>query len=200
MRVAITGGTSGLGLALVREFKARGCVVAFVARDAPRVAEIAKQTGALGITGDIARKEDIYPVAMQIGGMLGGLDVLVNNASSLGPTPLRYLGDTDCEDLELALSTNLLGPFRLTKSLLGALAASAREGAAPWCLTFPATQPSTLIRAGAHMARARRRCTSSPGSGRRSSLRRMFAFCRSIRATWTRHCTPWPCLRPIRRR
>ena len=34
MRVAITGGTSGLGLALVREFKARGCVVAFVARDA----------------------------------------------------------------------------------------------------------------------------------------------------------------------
>ena len=56
MRVAITGGTSGLGLALVREFKARGSMVAFVARDAPRVAEIAKQTGAHGIIGDIARK------------------------------------------------------------------------------------------------------------------------------------------------
>ena len=134
-RVAITGGTSGLGLALVREFKARGCVVAFVARDAPRVAEIAKQTGAYGITGDIARKEDIYPVAMQIAGTLGGLDVLVNNASSLGPTPLRYLGDTDCEDIELALSTNLLGPFRLTKSLLGALTASAREGRGAVVLT-----------------------------------------------------------------
>jgi NAD(P)-dependent dehydrogenase (short-subunit alcohol dehydrogenase family) len=128
MRVAITGGTSGLGLALVREFKARGWLVAFVARDAARVAEIAKQTGALGITGDIARKEEIHPVALQIAGTLGGLDVLVNNASSLGPTPLRYLGDTDCEDLELALATNLLGPFRLTKSLLGALTASAREG------------------------------------------------------------------------
>jgi NAD(P)-dependent dehydrogenase (short-subunit alcohol dehydrogenase family) len=60
--------------------------------------------------------------------LLGGLDVLVNNASSLGPRPLRYLGDTDCEELELALSTNLVGPFRLTKSLLGALTASAREG------------------------------------------------------------------------
>ena len=128
MRVAITGGTSGLGLALVRELKARGCVVAFVARDAARVAAIAKQTGASGITGDIARKEDIHPVALQIAGVLGGLDVLVNNASSLGPTPLRYLGDTDCEDLELALATNLLGPFRLTKALLGALTASAREG------------------------------------------------------------------------
>jgi len=102
--------------------------VAFVARDARRVAEVAKQTGAYGIAGDIARKEDIHPVALQITGLLGGLDVLVNNASSLGPTPLRLLGDTDCEALELALATNLLGPFRLTKSLLGALTASAREG------------------------------------------------------------------------
>jgi len=126
--VAITGGTSGLGLALVREFRARGCLVAFVARDARRVTEVAKQTGAYGIAGDIARKEDIHPVALQITGLLGGLDVLVNNASSLGPTPLRLLGDTDCEALEVALATNLLGPFRLTKSLLGALTASAREG------------------------------------------------------------------------
>ena len=44
------------------------------------------------------------------------------------PTPLALLGDTACEDLEQALATNLLGPFRLTKALLGALAASAREG------------------------------------------------------------------------
>ena len=65
---------------------------------------------------------------MQIVGNLGGLDVLVNNASSLGPVPLALLGDTECEDLELALATNVLGPFRLTKALLGALAASAREG------------------------------------------------------------------------
>jgi NAD(P)-dependent dehydrogenase (short-subunit alcohol dehydrogenase family) len=60
-------------------------------------------------------------------GTLGGLDVLVNNASSLGPAPLALLADTECEDLETALATNVLGPFRLTKALLGALAASARE-------------------------------------------------------------------------
>ena len=54
--------------------------------------------------------------------------MLVNNASSLGPVPLALLADTECEDLELALATNVLGPFRLTKALLGALAASAREG------------------------------------------------------------------------
>ena len=65
---------------------------------------------------------------MQIVGSLGGLEVLVNNASALGPTPLALLGDTDCEDFERALATNVLGPFRLTKALLGALAASARNG------------------------------------------------------------------------
>ena len=61
-------------------------------------------------------------------GWRGGLDVLINNASSLGPVPLAPLADTDCEDFEQALATNVLGPFRLTKALLGALAASARDG------------------------------------------------------------------------
>lgn len=128
LRVAVSGGTSGLGLALVREFIARGAQVAFVARDRSRVERIAALTGAAGIVGDVARKDDTHPIAMQITGRLGGLDVLINNASSLGPALLRLLGDTDCEDLELALATNVVGPFRLTKALLGSLAASAREG------------------------------------------------------------------------
>lgn len=129
MRIAVTGGTSGLGLALVRELRGRGARVAFVARHRDRVERIARETpGAIGIVGDVSLKEDIYPIATQILGNLGGLDVLVNNASDLGPVPLALLGDTECEDLERALATNVLGPFRLTKVLLGALAASAREG------------------------------------------------------------------------
>jgi NAD(P)-dependent dehydrogenase (short-subunit alcohol dehydrogenase family) len=56
------------------------------------------------------------------------LDILINNASDLGPVPLALLGDTECEDFQRALNTNVLGPFRLTKALLGALSASAREG------------------------------------------------------------------------
>jgi NAD(P)-dependent dehydrogenase (short-subunit alcohol dehydrogenase family) len=128
LRVAVTGGTSGLGLALVRLLAARGARVAFVARAAPTVELVARETGACGIMGDVGRKEDIYSLALQITGNLGGLDVLINNASSLGPTPLALLADTPCEELEQALAVNLLGPFRLTKALLGALAASAREG------------------------------------------------------------------------
>ncbi|HZT18980.1 MAG TPA: SDR family oxidoreductase [Dongiaceae bacterium] len=128
LRVAVTGGTSGLGLALVRLLAAQGARVAFVARTAAAVERVARETGAQGITGDLGRKEDIHPIALQITGRLGGLDVLVNNAASLGPVPLALLADTDCEELERALAVNLLGPFRLTKALLGALALSAREG------------------------------------------------------------------------
>jgi NAD(P)-dependent dehydrogenase (short-subunit alcohol dehydrogenase family) len=129
LRVAITGGTSGLGLALLRQLADAGASAAFVARDPARVAHIAGGLpGTHGFPGDVAKKDDIYPLGNAIAGELGGLDVLINNASDLGPVPLALLADTDCEDLERALATNLLGPFRLTKALLGALAASAREG------------------------------------------------------------------------
>ena len=129
LRVAVTGGTSGLGLALVEAFAARGDSVAFVARHADTVAQVARRIrGSHGIVGDIARKEDAHAIALQVGAALGGLDVLVNNASSLGPVPLALLADTECEDFEAALATNLVGPFRLTKALLGLLAAAAREG------------------------------------------------------------------------
>jgi NAD(P)-dependent dehydrogenase (short-subunit alcohol dehydrogenase family) len=128
LRVAITGGTSGLGLALVRALARRGDKVAFIARTASAVAAVAGETGAVGVVADVARKEDIHRIALQATAALGGLDVLINNASDLGPIPLALLADTDCEDLERALQTNLLGPFRLSKALLGALAGSAREG------------------------------------------------------------------------
>jgi len=128
LRVGITGGTSGLGLALVRALRRRGAKVAFVARGRDRVQQTVRDyPGTHGIVGDVSVKTDIYPIATQMLGELGGLDVLINNASDLGPVPLRLLGDTDCEDLERALATNLVGPFRLTKAVLGALAASARE-------------------------------------------------------------------------
>jgi len=132
IRVAVTGGTSGLGLALVRMLLDRGARVAFVARNRDRVERpMNEKSEGRGITGNVSQKGDIYSIAIQILGTLGGLDLLINNASSLGPVPLAPLADTNCEDFELALQTNLLGPFRLTKALLGALAASAREGGRP---------------------------------------------------------------------
>jgi NAD(P)-dependent dehydrogenase (short-subunit alcohol dehydrogenase family) len=129
LRVAVTGGTSGLGLALVRQLQHAGAKVAFVARDGERVFRAEQRfPGTHGIVGDVSRKDETHRIALQVTAALGGLDVLINNASTLGPVPLVPLADTECEDLEAALATNLLGPFRLTKALLGALAASARQG------------------------------------------------------------------------
>ena len=137
LRVALTGGTSGLGLALVEALHRRGARVAFVARDAARVAAVAARfPGTHGIDGDVAAKEQTHPIALRINAALGGLDVLIHNASSLGPVPLALLADTDCEDLEAALATNVVGPFRLTKALLGALGAAAREGRPALVLTI----------------------------------------------------------------
>src|SRR5436189_1791853 len=82
IRVAITGGTSGLGLALVRELSRRGARVAFVARTRERVEQVVRDNpGVHGIVGDVSAKQDIYPMAIQITGELGGLNVLINNAS-----------------------------------------------------------------------------------------------------------------------
>jgi NAD(P)-dependent dehydrogenase (short-subunit alcohol dehydrogenase family) len=105
--------------------------VAFVARGRGRVAQLEREVaGSVGIVADVSRKDDIHPIALQILARLGGLDVLINNASDLGPVPLALLADTECEELQRAIDTNVLGPFRLTRALLGALAASAREGRA----------------------------------------------------------------------
>ena len=128
LRVAVTGGTSGLGLALVRNLTARGARVAFVARTRASVERVAQETGASGFVGDVGRKDDIHPMALEITWSLGGLDALINNASCLGPQPLALLADTECEDFQEALDVNVLGPFRLTKALFGALAATGREG------------------------------------------------------------------------
>src|SRR4051794_28645628 len=75
-RVAITGGTSGLGLALVRALLDRQAQVAFVARSRQAVERVsAEQPRAHGIVGDVSKKEDTHPIALQILGALGGLDV-----------------------------------------------------------------------------------------------------------------------------
>lgn len=129
LRIAVTGGTSGLGLALVEALHRRDAKVAFIARDGSRVAAVAKRLpGTHGIVGDVSSKLTTHALAIQVTSALGGLDVLVNNASSLGPVPLVPLADTECEDFEAAIATNVMGPFRLTKALLGSLATSAREG------------------------------------------------------------------------
>ena len=182
-------------------FTARGAHVAFVARTASAVERTARATGAHGIVGDVGRKEDIYPIALQITGMLGGLDVL--DQQRLEPRPGAALAPRRhrMRGAGAGARRQPLGPFRLTKALLrrarriGARAARRRS----WS-TSRATPRSTPMPAGAPTARARRRCATDRDLGRGSGRRRRALPLASIPATWTRRCTRSPCPTPIRRR
>jgi NAD(P)-dependent dehydrogenase (short-subunit alcohol dehydrogenase family) len=74
------------------------------------------------VISDIGDKQSIYPLAGTAAALVGPIDVLVHNASTLGPTPLKLLLDTDCEELERVLDVNVVGPFRLSKVVAGSMA------------------------------------------------------------------------------
>jgi NAD(P)-dependent dehydrogenase (short-subunit alcohol dehydrogenase family) len=123
----ITGASRGLGRALAEALAARGARLALVARNAEALHDVvgairARGGAAHAIAADIADKHAIHRIAGQAQGLVGELELAIHNASTLGPTPLRLLLDTECEDLAHVLETNLVGPFRLTKVLAGAMA------------------------------------------------------------------------------
>jgi NAD(P)-dependent dehydrogenase (short-subunit alcohol dehydrogenase family) len=127
----VTGGSRGLGAALGRGLAAAGARVVLVARERQPLEEQVAAIRAAGgqahaIAADVADKEAIHAIAGQAAALVGPVDLLINNASTLGPVPLRLLLDTDCEDLERALLVNLVGPFRLTKALAGSMALRGR--------------------------------------------------------------------------
>src|SRR5262245_5138993 len=118
--VLITGGSRGLGRALAKTLASEGARVILVSRGTEElnqaVEEIRRSGGeAYGIAADVGYKNSIYAIAGEAAAQVGPIDILIQNASTLGPIPLRLLLDTDCEDLERALEVNLVGPFRLAK-------------------------------------------------------------------------------------
>jgi NAD(P)-dependent dehydrogenase (short-subunit alcohol dehydrogenase family) len=131
MRVAgtaalVTGGSRGLGAALARELARRGARVVVAARESAALRAVVREIRAGGgeahaLVADLGRKEDILPLAGAAAALAGPIDLLVHNASTLGPVPLQLLLDTECEDVERALAVNVLGPFRLTKALAGSM-------------------------------------------------------------------------------
>ena len=127
----ITGASRGLGLALMQRLARTGTRVVGVARE-PLALDAAvdalRRTGAEvhAVTADIADKRAVHRIAGVAAALLGPIDLLIHNASTLGPTPLRLLLDTECEDLEAVLQTNLVGPFRLSKLIAGSMALRGR--------------------------------------------------------------------------
>jgi NAD(P)-dependent dehydrogenase (short-subunit alcohol dehydrogenase family) len=125
--VLVTGASRGLGAALARRLAQRSAHVVLVARHAEPLEAVVRSIREEGgrahaLTADIADKSLVYPLAGAAAELAGPIDVLIHNASELGPTPLRLLLDTDCEDFERVLAVNLVGAFRLTKAIAGSMA------------------------------------------------------------------------------
>ena len=123
----VTGASRGLGRALATRLAEAGARVVLVARSEPQLMQAAQAIVEAGgeahaLPFDVSRKQDIYPLVGAAAALVGPIDVLIHNASSLGPTPLRLLLDTACEDLAQVLETNLIGPFRLSKVIGGSMA------------------------------------------------------------------------------
>lgn len=124
--VLVTGGGQGLGAALARELARRGARVVIVGRGKDALEAVAREIRATGgdahaLAADVADKEATYAVAGAAAALVGPIDVLVHNASTLGKVPLVPLLDTDCEDLARVLEVNLVGPFRLSKAVAGSM-------------------------------------------------------------------------------
>jgi NAD(P)-dependent dehydrogenase (short-subunit alcohol dehydrogenase family) len=127
----VTGASRGLGAALGRALARRGTRVVLVARGAAELAAVVasiRQEGGVAhaLVADVGDKQAVYPLAASAAELVGPIALLVNNASELGPTPLRLLFDTDCETLERVLQVNVVGPFRLAKAFGGSMALRGR--------------------------------------------------------------------------
>jgi len=124
--VLITGASRGLGRALAIAAAREGATLALCARgseDLEAVAAACRQHGGdvLAVTADVGEPRDVERLASTAFSRFGVIDILVNNASELGPVPLPYLTDAAPSALEPVLRVNVLGPLRLTQAVLGGM-------------------------------------------------------------------------------
>lgn len=115
----VTGGSLGFGRAVASDLVARGWHVVIDGRDAGAVREAAAASGAVPVPGDVT---DAGHRARLLD--LPRLDLLVNNASTLGPVPLPPLATYPLDGLRAAFETNVIAPLALIQLALPLLARS----------------------------------------------------------------------------
>ncbi len=123
----VTGASRGLGLALARALAERGWRLVIDAREAgplqDAAAELARATDVAALAGDVADPEHRDALLAAAG---GPVELLVNNASVLGPSPQPYLADYPLDALEHVYRVNVLAPLGLIQRALPQLPAGAR--------------------------------------------------------------------------
>jgi NAD(P)-dependent dehydrogenase (short-subunit alcohol dehydrogenase family) len=137
--VVVTGGASGIGLAAAKAFAAEGAGVAICGRDKAALDAAAKETGAFARVCDVTEPARVAQFVADVMGEFGRIDVLINNAGTLGP--VGPLADVSPEDWEATLKANATGPFLATRAVLkaaepscviGISSGQGRKGSAGW--------------------------------------------------------------------
>ena len=118
--ILLTGGSAGIGEAIVRMATAAGARVVFTGRDQARIDKVAKETGAMGIRADVSVPADNARVADEALRQLGGIGVLVNNAAFGYGAPI---GELDVDRMKAMFDTNIFGLVDLTNRLVPAMKA-----------------------------------------------------------------------------
>lgn len=123
----VTGASAGLGLALAHGLADRGWTLVIDARGAEALKAAADalsdRTDVFPLAGDVTdpdHRADLLDAITE----LGRLDLLVNNASYLGPSPLQALAAADLDELRRVYEVDVLAPIALTQALLPALTAA----------------------------------------------------------------------------
>jgi NAD(P)-dependent dehydrogenase (short-subunit alcohol dehydrogenase family) len=115
----VTGASRGLGLALARALATRGYRLVIDARGADALervrAELAERTSVTALAGDVTDPDHRAALVAAAGERI---DLLVNNASRLGPSPQPPLHAYPLDELERVLATNLLAPLALAQLAL----------------------------------------------------------------------------------
>jgi NAD(P)-dependent dehydrogenase (short-subunit alcohol dehydrogenase family) len=122
----VTGASRGLGAAIAAELARDGARVVAVARGVAALEEVVTRIRRDGgeahaLVADQGERDAIHPLVGAATALVGPIDLLVLNASTLGALPMPELADTECEDFERVLQVNLLGPFRLVKAVAGSM-------------------------------------------------------------------------------
>lgn len=114
-RFLITGGSQGIGAAIVTLARRAGHDVVFTGRNEERIAQVAADTGAQGIRADVAVGADNARVVEACRERMGGLDVLVNNAAF---GYLAEIGDLDVDAMRALFDTNVFGMVDVTNRVV----------------------------------------------------------------------------------
>jgi 3-oxoacyl-[acyl-carrier protein] reductase len=114
-RFLVTGGSQGIGTAVVEQAREAGHDVVFTGRDRDRTDEVARRTGAHGLIADVASAEDNQRTVDVCLERMGGVDVLVNNA---GYAYRAEIGSIDMDAMRRMFDVNVFGLVDLTNRLV----------------------------------------------------------------------------------